>query len=53
MFQAPALEATGKTYVNLATGKAVLPLSIEPMSGPQILFHEQQAASLRRKWGMD
>ena len=52
-FQAPALDATGKTYVNLATGKAVLPLSIEPMSGPQILFHEQQAASLRRKWGMD
>lgn len=51
-FQAPALETAGKTYVNLITGKAITPLSIEAMSRPQILFHEQQAAALRRKWGI-
>lgn len=51
-FQAPAMEVTDGTYVNMVTERKLTPLSTEPMFGYQALFHEQQAASLRRKWGI-
>ena len=51
-FQAPALCVRGNVYVNLATGRAVMPLTVELMRDSQKKFHAEQVNDMKRKWGM-
>ena len=50
--QAPAVLLRGGIYINAVTGKAVRPLSKEPMCAKRKMFHEAQINKVKRQWGV-
>lgn len=48
-FQAPAMRDSMGRYYNLASGRVVVPLSVDVMALDRAMFHEEQALALRRK----